>query len=221
MLLAESSTQFLPPIAPLSLIGLIAALAVIALILGWLLGTANVVSRRWSLWLLRGCIFAITAIILLNSARIDELPGPVERPEVFYLLDASSSMQIGSPRSRWDDALSRIEEASRLATSSSAVVKPFRFGQRLAAIGRAESLGIDVTNRSSNKLSLTSAIPTTAAALRPTDSDTRLLTALRQISSRFGRVPPYGLVVFSDGRTHDETGLAQLAQQFARLKVPI
>src|SRR4051812_4097221 len=130
MLLAESSTQFLPPISPLGLIGLIAALAAAALVLSWLLGAANVVSRRWGLWLLRGCILAITAMILLNPARIDELPGPVARPEVFYLLDASSSMQIGSPRSRWDEALSRIEEADRLAISSPAVVKPFRFGQR-------------------------------------------------------------------------------------------
>src|SRR5438093_6183869 len=144
MLLAESSTQLLPPISPLALIGLLAALAAAGLALGWLLGSANVVSRRWSLWLLRSCILAITAMILLNPARIDESPGPVERPEMFYLIDASSSMQIGSPRSRWDEALSRIDEASRLTPSSPALVKPFRFGQRLAAIEQGQSLGLSV-----------------------------------------------------------------------------
>jgi uncharacterized membrane protein len=221
MLLAASSTQFLPPISPLALLGSLAALAAAALALAWLLGAANIVSRQWSLWILRACILAVAGIILLNPARVDESPGPVERPELFYLIDASSSMQIGSPRSRWDEALSRIEEASRLATSSPALVKPFRFGQRLAAIEHCESLGIDAPENASKSVSLASAGPPATAAPRPTDSDTRLLTALRQISSRFGRTPPRGLVVFSDGRTHDDTGLAQLAQQFARLKVPI
>src|SRR5205085_2605064 len=106
------------------------------------------------------------------------------------------------------------------APLSQAVIKPFRFGQRLAAIEHAESLGIDAA-RGDNKVSLASAGPPVVVAPRPTDNDTRLLTALRQISSRFGRVPPRGLVVFSDGRTHDDMGLAQLAQQFARVKVAI
>src|SRR5438067_3868828 len=128
MLLAESSTQLLPPIPPLGLIGLVAILAAAAVVMSWLLGAANVVSRRWGLWLLRGCILALTGAILLNPARIDESPGPVERPEVFYLIDASSSMQIGTPRSRWDEALPHIDEANRLAPSSPAVIKPFRFG---------------------------------------------------------------------------------------------
>src|SRR5438874_1561790 len=190
MLLADSSMQLLPPILPLGLIGLVAILAAAAVVMSWLLGAANVVSRRWGLWLLRGCILAITGTILLNPARIDESPGPVERPEMFYLIDASSSMQIGSPRSRWDEALSRIEDSRRLAPSSPALVKPFRFGQRLAAIESGESLGLGSTSPGGSKLSLASAGTAPHTALRPTDGDTRLLTALRQISSRFGRVPP-------------------------------
>ena len=57
--------------------------------------------------------------------------------------------------------------------------------------------------------------------LAPTDSDTQLLAALRQVSSRFGRRPPAGIVLFSDGRAHDETGVEQLAEEFERLKVPV
>ena len=57
--------------------------------------------------------------------------------------------------------------------------------------------------------------------IQPLDGDTRLQSALRQISSRFSRVPPQGIVVFSDGRVHDETGLEQIAAGFAKLKVPI
>jgi uncharacterized membrane protein len=55
----------------------------------------------------------------------------------------------------------------------------------------------------------------------PHDGDTRLQAALKQISSRFGRVPPVGIVVFSDGRVHDEKGLDQVAADFAKLNVPI
>src|SRR5262245_49007380 len=230
MLLAQSNSQFLPPLAPLALLALLAALAAAGLGLGWLLGAANVVARRWSLWLVRGAILACVGVILLNPVRVDELPGPVERPELFYLVDTSSSMQIGSPRSRWDEALTRIDDAQRLAESSPVVVKPFRFGQRLAALEQADLLGL-LADRGKGRTGIT---PTSAVArdaeaaktpksnkARPTDAGPRFFTALRPIPSRFGRVPPQGIVVFSDGRARDDVSLAQLAEQFARLKVPV
>jgi uncharacterized membrane protein len=230
MLLADSSLQFLPPLTPLALLGLLAVLLAAGLALGWLLGAANVVARRWSLWLLRGSILAVVIVVLLNPVRVDELAGPVERPEMFYLLDTSASMQIGSPRSRWDETLRRIEEAHKLAESSSVVVKPFRFGQRLMAIEHLDLIGL----RTGSEIGVPRVTPAAAvsrdsssdsaslrSALRPTDGDTRLLTALRQISSRFGRLPPQGIVIFSDGRARDDAPVAQLAQQFAKLKVPV
>jgi uncharacterized membrane protein len=200
-----------------------------ALVLGWLLGAANTVSQRRSLWLLRGGILAIVAIVLLNPVRVDELPGPVERPEMFYLLDTSSSMQIGSPRSRWDETLDRIAAAHKLADSSPAVVKPFRFGQRLMAVEPADLAAATIQTRTSPLATLASTASSDSAKkplpphapLRPTDGDTRLLTALRQISSRFGRVPPRGIVIFSDGRIRDDGGVTQLAEEFAKLKVPL
>src|SRR5262249_20954130 len=135
------------------------------------------------------------------------------------------SMQIGSPRSRWNDVLARIDEAQKLAGSSPAVVKPFRFGQRLAAIESTDLFDLAADNPGGGpRITPTSAKSSRANLPRPigpTDGDTRLLTALRQISSRFGRVPPQGIVVFSDGRARDDAGLAQLAQEFSRLKVPI
>src|SRR5205085_8152159 len=124
-----------------------------------------------------------------------ELPGPVERPEMFYLLDTSASMQIGSPRSRWNDVLARIDEAQKLAGSSPAVVKPFRFGQRLAAIESTElfDLAADVPGPSPRitPTSAKSPRPSGQRPIGPTDGDTRLLTALRRISSRFGCVLPH------------------------------
>src|SRR5215469_3587686 len=125
MLFADSFTEFLPPISFGSALAVIAAAALAVLLLRKLLGPANAVSRRWSLWVLRGAILAIVALVLLNPVRVDELPGPVERPEMFYLLDTSASMQMGSPKSRWDESLETISEAQRLAASSPAIAKPF------------------------------------------------------------------------------------------------
>ncbi|HJT36706.1 MAG TPA: hypothetical protein VJ783_32085, partial [Pirellulales bacterium] len=99
-----------------------------------------------------------------------------------------------------------------------------RFGQRLAAIGDLAQLeaALDPSRptqpiaSNDSESSIRSAAP-----LAPNEADTRMLSALRQISSRFGRVPPLGVVVLSDGRAHDDAGVEQLAAEFARLKVPI
>jgi hypothetical protein len=234
MLFAASVTEFLPQLPAAVAVGLAAGLPLAAWLLGKLLGPANAVSRRWSLWILRGAILTLIALVLCNPVRIDESPGPVERPEMFYLLDASASMQMGSPTSRWDESLERIAAARRLAPSSPAIPKAFRFGQHLAAIEHLPQLGPDgdasrtdfqsVNGPATDQRSILQGADDATdqtPVLRPTDGDTRLLSALRQISSRFGRVPPLGLVVFSDGRAREEAGLEQLAAEFARLKTPI
>jgi len=221
MLLAQTtSQQFLPPFSTATILCLLAGCAAVALVLGWILGPANPVAQRWSLWGLRGAILLIVLVVILNPVRVDQRPGPVQRPEIFYLVDASASMQMGNPRSRWDEAVATIRAAQNVATDSPAVVKPFRFGQRLAAIERPDQIGLaaaeipKITMASSNS-------SRTSKNVAPTDGDTRLQAALRQISSRFSRVPPQGIVLFSDGRVHDETGLEQIAAEFAKLKVPI
>lgn len=212
------SFQFKPPLSVGQALGLFAAVVIGGLLLRLLLGRANAVSRRWSLWALRGVIVLVVIGVLANPVRVKKIPGPVQRPELFYLLDASASMQMGNPRSRWDESLRLIQEAQKLAASSPAQPKPFRFGQRLAAIEDPSQIGLGPSPGANP-----SAAPSarTFKPIGPTDGDTRMLTALRQISSRFGRVPPQGLVLFSDGRAHDEVGLEQLAAEFARLKVPI
>src|SRR5688572_1492048 len=137
ILIAETtatSRQFLPPPAINTILLILAGLVLAALVLRWILGSANPVSRHGGLWLIRGAILAILALLLFNPVRVDETPGPVQRPEIFYLLDASASMQMGNPRSRWDEVLGTIRAAGVEVGESPAVVKPFRFGQRLAAI---------------------------------------------------------------------------------------
>ena len=90
--------------------GSIVAMPLAVLLLRMLLGPANAVSRRGSLWALRGTILVVVIVVLFNPVRIDESPGPVERPEMFYLLDTSASMQMGSPLSRWDESLRLIDQ---------------------------------------------------------------------------------------------------------------
>ena len=223
MLLAAttSTSQFLPAFSTATLVWLLVGCAVGAILLAWLLGPANPVARRWSLWGLRAAILAIVVVVILNPVKVDQHDGPIQRPEMFYLVDASASMQMGNPRSRWDESLATIREAHQQASDSHAIVKPFRFGQRLAAIEKPDQIGL----ASGERLTITPASSSSAVRapkkVGPTDGDTRLQAALRQISSRFSRVPPQGIVIFSDGRVHDETGLEQIAAEFAKLKVPI
>ncbi len=226
MLLADSITQFLPPLTPGQALALAAAAAGVTLLASWLLGPPNPVARHWGLASLRATIIGLVVLVLANPVMVDELPGPVKRPEVFYLLDASASMQMGNPRSRWDESLAMIRAADQQAGDSPAVVKPFRFGQRLAAIDQPQQVGIGSAAAPALKVTAASANASEGAGknkrpIQPLDGDTRLQSALRQISSRFSRVPPQGIVVFSDGRVHDETGLEQIAAGFAKLKVPI
>ncbi|HEX5447138.1 MAG TPA: hypothetical protein VFW87_25200, partial [Pirellulales bacterium] len=255
-----SFTEFLPLLSLAAVLALAAVVPCAVLLLRWLMGPANAVSRRWSLWTLRGAIMLVVLVVLANPVRVDKLPGPVERPEMFYLLDTSASMRLGSPESRWQQSLALIDQTRRLVPQSPVLPKAFRFGQRLAAIGdlsrleaaldpsgenqaerhRGRSPQSGATNsasdawgglpgspvqddlgRSSHDSSAAAARDRPMGPLMPTDADTRLVAALRQISSRFGRVPPLGVVVLSDGRAHDEADLDQLAAEFARLKVPI
>ncbi|HUY91548.1 MAG TPA: hypothetical protein VMV10_22600 [Pirellulales bacterium] len=216
------AAEILPQLPARVALGLVVGLPLGAWLLGKFLGPSNAVSRRWSLWLLRGAILAVLAAVLFNPVRVDESPGPVERPEMFYLIDASASMQMGSPVSRWDESLDLIANARRLAPESPVLPKPFRFGQQLAAIEHLPQLGPAANDaRRTDFQSVMGRTTDQRSVLRPTDGDTRLLSALRQISSRFGRTPPLGIVVFSDGRARDEDGLEQLAAEFARLKTPI
>lgn len=223
MLMAQSFLQFLPPFDARTALIVLAGIAVSALFLRWLLGRANDVSKRWGLWGLRGLILALVLLILLNPVRVDHLPGPFQRPEMFYLLDTSSSMKNGNPRTRWDEALGILKDANEIASTSKVAVKPFRFGQRLSAIEDVAQIGLPAHMANVSPRSAGPEVTPVGhrRAVEPNDSDTRLLTALRQVSSRFGRVPPEGIVLFSDGRAHDEAGLEQLAAEFARLNVPI
>lgn len=225
MPIGETFFKLMPALSLGMALALVSGVLVGVLLLRWLLGPANPVSQRGVLWGLRLVVLFLVAVILLNPVQVDQLPGPQQRPEVFYLLDTSASMQMGNPRSRWEETLAIIKQAQDRAGGSPAIVKPFRFGQRLSAIEQPSQIGLSQTaapqitpiSSAGDKIDISRARKTTA----PTDGDTRLQAALKQISSRFGRIPPQGIVLFSDGRVHDEQDLEKVAAEFARLQVPI
>jgi hypothetical protein len=223
--------------SPLSL-AVIAGLCA-AVLVGWglvrlWLGPPTGLARRMELVALRGLILLSVLAVMFNPVRVTQSPGAVERPEVFLLVDSSQSMSLGSPKSRWDEALGTMKAVALSQVEGPAKLRLFRFGQRLLASDGLDTLveeqvaeggGTLFPPLSGRAVAASAPIATKpggiATPLAPTDTDTQLLTALRQISSRFGHKPPKGIVVFSDGRARDDVAVEETVSQFARLGVPV
>lgn len=214
--------KFLPPV-PFETVAWLAAGAVAALlVLRLLAGPPAAISRRAGLYVLRALVVLTLLALLLNPVKVQELPGSIDPPDVFYLLDASHSMSMGTGSTRWDDAAGMIRDAQKLAGDRSrARLNLFRFGQKLAAIEPVQ-LGLDLPDGTTKDASKTAG-PSKgkSAPSGPTDSDTQLAGALRQLSSRFGRSLPAEIVLFSDGQARDAADVEKIAGYFSRLKVPI
>src|SRR5712691_10026210 len=74
-------------------------------------GPAVARSRHGALWVFRGCVLAALVAIGLNPVHVDVTPGSIRRPEVHVLLDASQSMLLGSPESRWEEGTALLRAA--------------------------------------------------------------------------------------------------------------
>jgi hypothetical protein len=205
--------EYLSPVTLQTFLTAAAGVLLVVLLVRWLIGPPAAIARRPGLYILRGLILLVLAALLLNPVRVQELPGSVDPPDVYCLLDSSHSMAMGTPATRWDESLRTIREADALGTRSHARLHLFRFGQKLAAIDPAQ-LGLDGGQRSTARAK---SLP----AVGPTDADTQLAGALRQVSSRFGRALPAGVVLFSDGRARDEADVEKTARYLAKLGVAI
>ena len=200
---------------PFSL-GLVLALAASAVLVFALLrrvaGGPLAPAKRGVLWALRGAIFAVLALILLNPVRVEETPGAIERPKVVYLVDTSQSMALGETnKTRWDQVASTARDAeAALPTSTAPQVSLFRFGNRLAAIDAPFW-----------KRPEPAATATEGPPPAPTDSDTLLAGSLETLAGRFGQDTPRAVVVFSDGRARDPERASAIARGFSKMKVPI
>ena len=112
-------------------------------------------------------------------------------------------MALGTPSTRLANVAQTIRQVDRiLPADSRPALGVYRFGESFSAVEPSDS-GIDWS------------------AVAPTDRDTQLLAALRQLPGRFVPSPPQAVVLFSDGRAQDPTGLEEMARRYARMKVPI
>jgi uncharacterized membrane protein len=207
--------DLLSPVSLSAVFVLVGALALVLLVARFAAGPPADIARRWGLLVIRGLVVLALLLLLTNPIQVSESPGKIERPDVFYVLDASESMKMGADDgNRWDQAVEIIRDANRKTRDEVAAdVKLFQFGNRVSSIEEREQ-GSEVRgpeDKGADALDL----------VEPTDTDTRFEMALRQMTSRFGRSPPASLVVFSDGRARDDAGVAEMARHFADLNVPI
>src|SRR5437764_11592601 len=68
-------------------------------------------AQHAALWAFRGCALAALVVIWLDPVHVSVTPGSVRRPEVHVLLDASQSMKLGSPESRWQEGTAILRTA--------------------------------------------------------------------------------------------------------------
>jgi uncharacterized membrane protein len=179
-------------------------LATVLLALSWArqrAGPAVARSRHWVLWLFRGCALVALVLIGLNPVHVAVTPGSVHRPEVHVLLDASQSMLLGTPESRWQEGTTLLRTALD-RQQGHADVRVHRFGQRLVPVDLDTFLA-------------------GSELARPDDADTQLGAAFRQLAGRLGREPPAGVVVVSDGRVRDPEKVDEMASQWRKLHVPV
>jgi uncharacterized membrane protein len=222
----KSTIQWATPYS----LGLLLALALGAaagfVLLRWAMGKPIAPARRIGLLVIRLAILAILGLILFNPVRVDETPGAIELPKLFYLLDTSQSMAIGKgATTRWEQAVSTIRDAAQARDlRKGAQVSMFRFGSRLAAVDAEfwRPAGAEPATRSVPGAVLAAeASRPTEQPPAPTDSDTLLGASLEGLTDRFGQSPPQALVVFSDGRTRDIDRTERIARAYGRMKVPV
>jgi uncharacterized membrane protein len=221
----KSTIQWATPFS----LGLLLALALgavaVYLLLRFVSGQPIAPARRLGLLAIRLAVLAILGLIIVNPVRVDETPGAIELPKLFYLLDASQSMAIGKGATRWDQTVNTIRDAANLRDPrKGAQVSTFRFGSRLAAVDpefwRPSAADPEPRSAPGSVLAAEARRPTEEPP-GPTDADTVLGASLEGLTDRFGQTPPQALVVFSDGRIRDPERTETIARAYGKMKVPV
>ncbi|MCG8652368.1 MAG: VWA domain-containing protein, partial [Pirellulales bacterium] len=188
-----------PPFPALMVIAILVSVFAIVMLVHWF-GKLPYGNRRGGLLALRLAALAAVIMVLFGPTLVQKQLGQQRRSELFYLVDHSSSMEMGDEKSRWQQALSFVSEGvDRAGEEASQNTQLFRFGHRIAPL--------DLEDQDT--------------ALTATASDTRLADALRQSAARFGASKPAGLVVLSDGRVRSAEAVEQMARRLGQAGVPI
>lgn len=190
-----TTSQWLPLYGAAVYIGLLAALVVLL----WLARrwAASPVARGWLPMVLRAVVLGVLVVLLLNPMRVTESRAPPRPAEVVFLVDCSRSMALDRPLRRLDQVKQVLDAAHRPLTAGvPPQIRQYRFGRQLLAA-------------------------TTTGALNPEDDATLLRESLERLPGHFGGDRPASVIVFSDGRTEEAGGFAELASAYRELGVPI
>jgi uncharacterized membrane protein len=156
------------------------------------------IARTRSIIVLRAAVLGMLLLVLLNPVRIQNVKRAGPEPTAVFLVDASRSMSLESPISRLEAVDRLIRRADeRLSADRRPAIQKYRFGRELTAIADNEKAGL------------------------ATADETRLIGALEQLPGRFADALPFGVFVFSDGRSTEHDGLESTVKAYRALKVPI
>jgi len=157
-------------------------------------------ARSKALVALRAVALGTLVLILLNPTRVQETRQTGPQPGAVFLLDRSRSMSLEAPRTRAKAAEDLIERAlMQMPRDRRPPIRRFGFGREIKALSESERY------------------------VAPYDDQTRLNAALEQLAGRFGESLPFGVFVFSDGRTTDAVPepLDATAAAYRKLGVPV
>jgi hypothetical protein len=155
-------------------------------------------ARSRALLALRAAALGVLFLILLNPTREQRVQHPGPQPTAIFLLDDSRSMSLESPTSRAQAAEEIIRRAEGLIPPvGRPVIQKYCFGRDLFAISELDE------------------------GRRTQADETRLGSALQQLPARFADTLPFGVFVFSDGRSTEPDALDGTARAFHELGVPI
>ncbi len=155
-------------------------------------------ARSKAIVALRAAALGTLMLILLNPTRVQETRQTGEQPAAIFLIDASRSMSLEAPKSRAQSGSELIRQALlQVPGGRRPAIRRFGFGKELSALADNDD------------------------GLFPHDDETRLNAALEQLAGRFGDALPFGVFVFSDGRSTDGEALDATAGAYRELGVPL
>ncbi len=155
-------------------------------------------ARSVVLVVLRAAAIGTLVLILLNPTRVQETRQTGPQPAAVFLLDESRSMGLEAPSSRAQAGNELIQQALyRLPPGRRPPIQRFGFGREVTALAENDP------------------------AFSPKEDETRLNLALEQLAGRFGDGLPFGVFVFSDGRSTDQEPIESTARAYREMGVPV
>jgi hypothetical protein len=156
------------------------------------------IARSKAIIALRSAAIGIVILILLNPVRVEHMNRAGPPPSAIFLIDESRSMSLEAPISRAQAVEQMIRRGEAwLPADRRPLIQKYGFGRELYALSEP------------------------AERSHPPGDLTRLGLALEQLPARFEKELPFGVFVFSDGRSTDLESLKAIGPAYRQLGVPI